>query len=278
MFGLILFLFHTKYLYGIYTLNQAPILLSIENSFSANYSRFFNLSMFLENISFLMEGLRIILFSNEFGIFFFAPVLFLSFGYVLFSMYKKTYLFTFLLFVLYLIPFLSVIVVQNTAFSYGYRYLFVLIPINIVLYFKFFFKYKYINFYLLIFSVLGFILYIFFETTDATSLSYDYVVNSFGMNTRYSNPDYLSDLPMTLLNLNAYMHILFTSFIGVLFIKLLNLFADPLLFFSNFTEINDDIADLITNSLNLSWPRLFFMYIFVIYFLVLISQNKTKND
>ena len=225
-----------------------------------------------------MEGLRIILFSNEFGIFFFAPVLFLSFGYVLFSMYKKTYLFTFLLFVLYLIPFLSVIVVQNTAFSYGYRYLFVLIPINIVLYFKFFFKYKYINFYLLIFSVLGFILYIFFETTDATSLSYDYVVNSFGMNTRYSNPDYLSDLPMTLLNLNAYMHILFTSFIGVLFIKLLNLFADPLLFFSNFTEINDDIADLITNSLNLSWPRLFFMYIFVIYFLVLISQNKTKND
>ena len=40
--GLILFLFHTKYLYGIYTLNQAPILLSIENSFSENYSRFFD--------------------------------------------------------------------------------------------------------------------------------------------------------------------------------------------------------------------------------------------
>ena len=153
--GLILFLFHTKFLYGIYTLNQAPILLSIENSFSANYSRFFNSNMFLENISFLMQGLRIIFFSKEFGIFFFAPILFLSFGYVLFSLYKKNYLLTFLLFILYLIPFLSVIVVQNTAFSYGYRYLFVLIPINIVLYFKFFFKYKYINFYLLIFLFLA---------------------------------------------------------------------------------------------------------------------------
>jgi len=278
IFGLILFLFHTKYLYGIYTLNQAPILLSIENSFSANYSRFFNLNMFLENISFLMEGIRIIFFSKEFGIFFFAPILFLSFGFVLFSLFKKNYLLTFLLFILYLIPFLSVIVVQNTAFSYGYRYLFVLIPINIVLFFKFFFKYKYINFYLLIFSILGFILYIFFETTEATSLYYDYVVNSFGMNTRYSNPNYLSNLPTALLNLNAYMHILFTSFIGVLLIKLINLFTDPVLFFSNFTEISDDIASLISNSLNFSWPRLFFMYIFVIYFLVLISKNKANNN
>ena len=35
------FLYHTKYLYGIYTLNQAPIVLSVENSFSTNFSRFF---------------------------------------------------------------------------------------------------------------------------------------------------------------------------------------------------------------------------------------------
>ena len=74
------------------------------------------------------------------------------------------------------------------------------------------------------------------------------------------------------------MHILFTSFIGVLLIKLLNLFTDPLLFFSNFTEISDDIADLISNSLNFSWPRLSFIYIFVIYFLVLISKNKENNN
>ena len=126
LIGLGLFLIHTKYLYGIYTLNQAPILLSIENSFSANYSRFFDLDMFFENIVFLFHGLKIIFFSQEFGIFFFAPILFLSFVFFLFALIDKNYLLAFSLLILYITPFMSVIVTQNTAFSYGYRYLFVL--------------------------------------------------------------------------------------------------------------------------------------------------------
>ena len=106
---------------------------------------------------------------------------------------------------------MSVIVTQNTAFSYGYRYLFVLIPLNILLYFKYLDDFKIVKSYLYIFSVIGFVLYLFFETTHGTSLSDGYVINSFGMNTRYSNPNYLSNLPEALLSLNAYMHILFTS-------------------------------------------------------------------
>ena len=90
--GLSVFLLHTKYLYGIYTLNQAPIVLSVENSFSANYNRFFDISLFNENIIFLLKGLRIIFFSEEFGIFFFAPILFLSIIFVLLTIYKKNYL------------------------------------------------------------------------------------------------------------------------------------------------------------------------------------------
>ena len=56
--GLALFLYHTKYLYGIYTLNQAPIVLSVENSFSTNFSRFFDLNLFTENMVFLFKGIR----------------------------------------------------------------------------------------------------------------------------------------------------------------------------------------------------------------------------
>tara|TARA_B100002052_G_scaffold9759_1_gene8139 strand:- start:1601 stop:3160 length:1560 start_codon:yes stop_codon:yes gene_type:complete len=277
LFGLILFLVHTKYLYGIYTLNQAPILLSIENSFSANYSRFFDLSMFLENIAFLFQGLTIIFFSQEFGLFFFAPILFLSFVFVFFTLINKNYLLSFTLLILYITPFMSVIVTQNTAFSYGYRYLFVLIPLNILLYFKYLDNYKIIKNYLYFFSFIGLILYLFFETTQGTSLSDGYVINSFGMNTRYANPNYLSNFPEALLNLNAYMHILFTSFFGVLIIKCLNIFTDPLLFFSQFTEITPEISELVFDSIKFSWFRLLFLYLLVGYLLNLIIRDELKK-
>tara|TARA_B000000532_G_scaffold75367_1_gene60101 strand:+ start:124 stop:642 length:519 start_codon:yes stop_codon:yes gene_type:complete len=172
---------------------------------------------------------------------------------------------------------MSIIVVQNTAFSYGYRYLFVLIPLNIILYFKYLDGYKFVRNYLYFFSIIGFCLYIFFETTQATSLSNGYVTNSFGMNTRYANPSYLSNLPEALLNLNAYMHILFTSFFGVLIIKCLNIFVDPLLVFSNFTEITTDISDLVSDSIQFSWLKLLSLYFIVIYFFKRIIIEKSTN-
>tara|TARA_B100002052_G_C15598274_1_gene469800 strand:+ start:51 stop:569 length:519 start_codon:yes stop_codon:yes gene_type:complete len=172
---------------------------------------------------------------------------------------------------------MSVIVVQNTAFSYGYRYLFVLIPLNIILYFKYLHGYRFLRNYLYFFSALGFCLYLFFETTQATSLSNGYVINSFGMNTRYANPSYLLNLPEALLNLNAYMHILFTSFFGVLIIKCLNIFVDPLLVFSNFTEITTDISDLVSDSIKFSWLKLLFLYFIVIYFFKRIIMEKSTN-
>ncbi len=275
LLGLVLFLLHTKYLYGIYTLNQAPILLSIENSLSQNYSRFFDTSMFLENIIFLFDSLRIIFFSQEFGLFFFAPVLFLSFFFVVLSFLDKKYLLSFSLLILYSIPFMSVIVTQNTGFSYGYRYLFVLIPLNIILYFDLLHRHNIFKNYLYGFSIFGFILYLFFETSQATSLSNDYLTNSFGMNTRYANPTYLAGLFDALFSLNSYMHILFTSFLGVLIIKLLNIFVDPISVFSNFTEITSDISNLVSDSIKFSWFKLLFIYLFVIYFFNSIINRKS---
>ena len=276
--GLSLFLLHTKYLYGIYTLNQAPILLSIENSFSDNYSRFFDTSMFLENIVFIIDGVRIILFSQEFGIFFFAPILFLSVILFMNTIINKNYLLTLILIFTYSVPLISVIVTQNTAFSYGYRYLYVLIPINIILYFKYLHNFSIIKNYLYVFSIIGFLLYLFFETTEATSLSNDYVINSFGMNTRYANPEYLSGLFDALFMINAYMHIIFTSFLGVLIIKFLNIFIDPIELFSNFIEISPEILNLVTNSIKFSWYKLLFLYLLIPYLFFLVVRKKTSYD
>jgi hypothetical protein len=275
--GLALFLYHTKYLYGIYTLNQAPIVLSVENSFSTNFSRFFDLSLLMENMIFLFRGLGVIVFSQEFGIFFFAPIIFISFILVIYLLFNKQYLLSLILIFLYLIPFMSVVVIQNTAFSYGYRYLFVLIPINLVLYFKYLNDYKILRLYLYIFSILGFLLYLFFETSQWTSLADGYVVNSFGMNTRYANPEYLSGLPKAFLDLNAYLHILFTSFLGVLILKVIYIVLDPVLIFSKFTEITPEISDLIFNSINFSWYKLIFLYLFVIYFFNKIFKLSLKH-
>ena len=172
---------------------------------------------------------------------------------------------------------MSVIVTQNTAFSYGYRYLFVLIPLNILLYFKYLDDFKIVKSYLFIFSVIGFVLYLFFETTQGTSLSDGYVINSFGMETRYSNPNYLSNLPEALLSLNAYMHIIFTSFFGVLIIKFLNIFTDPISIFSQFTEITPEISNLVFDSIKFSWSRLLFLYLFVVYFLNFIIRSELKK-
>ena len=270
--GLTLFLYHTKFLYGIYTLNQAPIVLSVENSISSNFSRFFDITLFGENIIFLLKSLEIIVFGQEFGVFFFSPIVFLSYVLVIYLLNNKKYLLSLSLILLYLIPFMSVVVIQNTAFSYGFRYLFVLIPINIILYFKYLHGIKILRRYLYTFSVLGFLLYVFFESSQWTSLSDNYVINSFGMSTRYANPEYLSGLPKALTSLNAYLHILFTSVLGVLIIKIIYIFLDPIDIFSKFTEITPEISDLISNSIIFSWYKLIFSYLFIMFFLNKISK------
>lgn len=275
--GLVGFLIHTKYLYGIYTLNQTHVVLSVENSFQENYLRFFDFSMFNENILFVIRSLQIILFSQEFGLFYFAPLLFLSAVFVFMLIANKKIKLSLLLFLSYIFPLFSIIVIQNTAFSYGFRYLYALIPINLIVYFKYFNKNIILNNYLFIFSFFGFVSYLFFETTQATSLSSEYVINSFGMNTRYANPLYLSGLIDSLTNFGAYLHILFTSFFGVGLIKFIALFVDPIIFFSKYTTLNSQIIELVENSINFSWTKLFILYIVVFSLLSLVLKNKTIN-
>lgn len=273
--GFIGFIVHTKYLYGIYTLNQTNVVLYVENSFQENFSRFFEIDMFFENILFVIKSSQIILFSQEFGLFYFAPIIFLSSVLIFMVLRSNKPRLSFLLFLIYIFPLFSVVVIQNTAFSYGYRYLFALIPINVLIYFKFFGKNKILQNYLYVFSLLGFILYLFFETSQATSLSSDYVVNSFGMNTRYSNPGYLSGLLSSITNIDAYLHIIFTSFLGVGFIKLMSLFINPVEFLGNYAELSSQVLNLIENSLTFSWIKLIILYMVVSLLTVtILEKNK----
>ena len=166
-------------------------------------------------------------------------------------------------------------VVQNTAFSYGFRYLFALIPLNIILYFIFLEKFKYLRLYIYIFSLIGLIGYIVFETSTLTSLSEGYVFNTFGMETRYSNPEYLKNIFVVLLDMNTYAHIIFTSFLGVLVIKVINEFTNPELFLSQFTNLNEKTTEYIENYLQFSWTKLFFLLAVMLFLLwYYLRENK----
>ena len=120
-------------------------------------------------------------------------------------------------------------------------------------------------------AILG---YLFFETSQATSLSNDFLVNSFGMNTRYSNPNYLTNLPSALVSFNSYTHIVFTSFLGVFVLKILGLITDPYIFLNNFTDLTPEIQELVSDSLNFSWIKLFIIFLAVLYLTNLITKEK----
>ena len=105
--GFIGFIVHTKYLYGIYTLNQTNVVLYVENSFQENFSRFFEIDMLFENIIFVIKSSQIILFSQEFGLFYFAPIIFLSSVLIFMVLRSKKPRLSFLLFLIYIFPLFS---------------------------------------------------------------------------------------------------------------------------------------------------------------------------
>ena len=205
LLGLGLFLLHTKFLYGIYTLNQAPIVLRVEGSFREDYEKFFNFSMLFDNIIYIFNSLLTILFTPEFGLFYFAPILFLLTPLFIYFIFNKKFQLSAIYLIMFFIPLMSIVVISNTAFSYGFRYLFALIPLNIVLYYKYLKDSKFVKYYLYVASIVGLIGYVVFETNSLTSLSYDYVINSFGMETRYSNPNYLNNLHKVIFEPSTYL-------------------------------------------------------------------------
>ena len=123
--------------------------------------------------------------------------------------------------------FYTISIWNSTASSYGFRYIFDYSFIHIFTSKTWrkqnnnFFKH-YIN----LFSIFGILAVLFFETTEGTQLSLLPVINSFGVEKVYSQPEYLTGVIASFFEVNSYLKILATSFLGALFLKILLLFLD----------------------------------------------------
>ncbi len=267
--GLLLFLIHTKYLYGLYTLNPSDIFLVVEDRISSDYLRFFEPTLIFENIQFILKTFLIINISQEFGLAYFSPVLFFGNFLIFFYIYKKEFLKFLIVSGTLFFPFFSTLVLNNPGYSYGYRYFYSTIPIFIVIFFVEFKHNKHFNFYLKYFSIFAIVFQLFFESSEFVVLSSDYVTNTFGLYTKYVNPEILTGMFKSFLIFDSYLNIIFTSFLGVLIIKFISLFVPPLEFISRFRDPDEKIIELVEASLSFSW----FMYVLVILFYLYIIKN-----
>ena len=205
-----------------------------------------------------------ILFSQEFGLFWFNPILFFGTvafvaGFLLNKSVRQKIMY-FLFFLCFAMNFFIVSIWNSTASSYGYRYLSCLIPLSFILLFinKDLLSKRYIRNYLNYFSIFSIISVLFFETTIHTQLSLEPVLNSFGYEKIYSQPDYLSGLLKSFLMIESYLKIIATSFLGIYLIKFaIVVFNDEVIidFLYSNQYSNSDLIDLVTylSETNLSY-------------------------
>ena len=260
LFGVILFLIHTKLIYGIYTFSQTDI---YPNEGWVVYERlevYSDINLLGENLLTIFNHLFTILFSQEFGLFFFCPIVFVSLFYISFYTLNKKYYLALNLFLFYSISILPVILFESHGGSYGFRYLYTLIPLNMYIFFKDHFHNKFLNKYLIIFSIFGSLSQLFFESTQASSLGEDKIINSFDNLVPYANPEYLKGMLSSVLTFQAYQKIIFTSFVGLISIKLLSLVQDPSVLISNYVNLDEKSTEYIDLYLSFDW-----MFIFIIF-------------
>lgn len=264
--GVILFLIHTKILYGIYTFSQSSIWPLTDNTLlGQRVTTFLDTQLITENFIRAFKFFLLTCFSFEFGIFYFSCIIFSSLYFLTFYAYKKNLFIFSILIIIYAIPFLPILVFENHGLSYGFRYLFSLIPLNIYLFFKEFRLHKVLIIYLLIFSVFGIIAQLFFETSQYSSLSETTILNSFDSLSPYTNPDMLVGILKSMVLPTSYLKIVFTSFFGVIIIKFFSIFFSFIEFASQFYIMDNKTINLVEYAVNLSWTRIF-LVILLIYF------------
>ena len=269
------FLLLNKFIYDIVTFNPVRI-----------YGSSGRLNPFIEAdaislLKIVSTSMIQILFSQEFGIFWFSPIIFAGllvlFYLLIFSGKKKFSGYLFLL-ILYGVPFGSVVLWQSTASSYGYRYLYSLLPIAFLVFVKWksLEGNKLIKNYLLFFSIFAALSILFFETTPGTSLSEN--INSFNVNERFSQPEYLTNYLASFSEINSYLKIFATSFLGVLFFKIIFSFfqIEEILSFLeklNLPINNQDFITFLYNIETISFNQIF-LFLFVLFCIVLQYVSK----
>ena len=194
----------------------------------------------------------VILFGYEFGILYFSPIIFIGLLSFFIFLYKRKFILSFSIFIVSFFPLMGIVVLQNTGYSYGYRYLYSLTPIYLLFLFKFLNKNKFIKQYLIIFSIFSIISQVFFEASQQSILYSEYVVNSFGQETKFVNPDYLIGLLKSFVIFDSYLNVIFTSFFGIIVMKILGYITSPLDFINNFRTPDENIIRLVENAESIS--------------------------
>ena len=263
-------------IYGIVTINPQTMY-GISGMMGGFYKDHTILSFVIENIQ---NSLKI-LFGQEFGIFWFSPIIF--FGLVSSLFLSKN--FSPLNYLIFLSPFIllfgSVLLWKSTASSYGFRYLYSLVPISIVYFYSNYEK-KNFNFYrrlLIALSFFSLFSILFFETTILTQLSTTEELNSFGRNIKYVEPNYLSGYLSSIFVVSSYFKIFLTSFLGVIIFKLIFLFIEPNQFTNLLESLNLPVQNEDFQQYIIELQKVAFHKVFVIVaFLFICSYYLVKSD
>ena len=247
----LIFIFLSKQIYGVITFS--PSYVYMVDEFDSLVSDSILKNFFNFTLEFLKDFI-VINFSQEFGLFWFSPIIFISIFLIIYRIIfcknSKNFLLYFFLLISFLQNFLIVSIWNSTASSYGYRYLFSLVPLSFLVIFinNEFFNKKLPLRYLKYFSIFAFISTLFFDSTQFTTLSLEPVLNSFGYEKVYSQPKYLEGVIKSVFEFEAYKKIFATSFLFIFIIELfINQFKVELLYqyvFDNSIQ-NSDLNDLL---------------------------------
>lgn len=279
LIGLLSFLLHTKVVYGFYALNPSKIYLQGTSDFYEN--EFFQIlngpQEFFDTLIFIFKTLFITIFSPEFGLLYFSFPVFLFVISPLYFLIKKQFNLFFISSLMISVNFLVIVIWQSTASSYGFRYLFSYIPLGILMIYKLFDE-KIIKILSLSLGCLGFVGFLFFETTVATSLSGG--INAFGIEQSFTQPKYLNGLISSIFQFSSYLLIFATSFLGILIFKLLMVFFSKqnlISYFEIFSNDNEKIEYFIEISNNYNWVNLIILTCFYLGVSNFLMKNTLQN-
>ena len=251
--SLYLFTFFSKSIYGVVTFSPSYVYMTDQ------YSEYFS-NLSITDLPFLIfnfaSDILLILFTNEFGIFWLSPIIFAGFILSIINIFLSTnrnkLFFWIYILMTYFTTFYIVSVWKSTAASYGFRYLYCLIPVSIIVLIKNELirinplVYKYLN----IFSIFSLFSVLFFETTVFSQLSTVEIVNSFGETKVYSQPNYVSGYIKSIFILESYLKILATSYLGIFIIYFsISIFGFEVVqnFLTSISNNNEDLNLLILN-------------------------------
>lgn len=217
----ILFLFHTKLIWGVFTLNPRSIY--NQHNFVSEYLK----DLINEPVPFLLNNVNsffITLTTQEFGVFWFSSVIFV--GLIMsITIARSNFYLSGILLIVYGFYFAIVNIWQSVGSAYGIRYLYPLISISILLFLNYYDKKskysRFIEYYLILFSILSLLSVLFFEGWEGSQLSIIPLENSYGRYEKFVQPKYLSGLVQGFLDLNTYLKMFTTSFLGLILFKIL---------------------------------------------------------